>query len=60
VVSGHLPQEVKHRFESCLDYKLKVKTMPVLIMVIIVVVMFAWAMPQEEIDELNKRLGIKK
>jgi hypothetical protein len=34
--------------------------MPVLIMVIIVVVMFAWAMPQEEIDELNKRLGIKK
>ena len=34
--------------------------MVILFMFIIITVAFAWAMPQEEIDELDKRLGKKK
>lgn len=34
--------------------------MEVLIMFILITIGFAWAMPQEEIDELNNRLKNKK
>ena len=38
----------------------KLKTMEVLIIFIVIAIGFAWAMPQEEIEELDKRLGKKK
>jgi len=38
----------------------KLKTMEVLIMFIVIAIGFAWAMTQEEIEELDKRLGKKK
>lgn len=34
--------------------------MEVLIIFLLVAVAFAWALPQEEIDELNKRINKKK
>ena len=34
--------------------------MEVLIMFVVIAIGFAWAMPQEEIDELDKRLSKKK
>jgi hypothetical protein len=34
--------------------------MEVLIMFSVIAIGFAWAMPQEEIEELDKRLGKKK
>ena len=34
--------------------------MEVLIMFILITIGFAWALPQEEIDELNNRLKNKK
>ena len=34
--------------------------MEVLIMFIVIAIGFAWAMPQEEIEELDERLGKKK
>jgi hypothetical protein len=33
--------------------------MEILIMFIVIAIGFAWAMPQEEIEELDKRLGKK-
>ena len=38
----------------------KIKTMEVLIMFIVFAIGFAWAWPEEEIEELDKRLGKKK
>jgi len=38
----------------------KLKTMEVLIMFIVIAIGFAWAWPEEEIEELDKRLGKKK
>jgi hypothetical protein len=34
--------------------------MEVLIMFIVIAIGFAWALPQEEIDELNERFNKKK
>ena len=43
-----------------LTTKIKIKIMEVLIMFSVIAIGFAWVMPQEEIEELDKRLGKKK
>ena len=54
-----LGQPLCYRVTPVLTTKNKNK-MEILIMFIVIAIGFAWAMPQEEIDELDNRLKNKK